>query len=235
MKLLVVSSCTRDKDDRGCPKAAKLKIPDFDDPVRLRRQERELSHWVKPAAKMYTGRQHTQMMDGVRDFRSTFGDDTCDVAIVSAGYGLITEDRPIAPYDITFQGMPKAFIRERGDKLGIPSAIRKAVINFPVVFFLLGDDYLRSACPPLPPANGQKFLALGSPKLRLVPNSDVIVVPAAQKQCPEFGSGVVALKGQMFRLFASGLKARPKLWNGLVRDETPETLLELMRLGKQHG
>lgn len=233
MRFLVVSSCTGKKADSGCPDAAKLTASDFEDPVRLRRREKELSSWVKPASEMYLGRQHTQMMDGVRKVRSHFGEGSCDLGIISAGYGLIAENRRIAPYDLTFQDMPKPLIKERGERLGIPSALRKMIAEYAVVFFLLGDDYLRSARPPLVPAKGQKFVTFGSPKLRRVAEGDVVIVPAAQEQATQFGDGVVTLKGRMFSLFAAGLQANPKAWAGFSQDRTPETLLHLMQLGSK--
>jgi hypothetical protein len=234
MKILVIGSCTGLKDDLGCPETAKLTEADFDDAVRLRAREKELFRRLRPAAEMYKGRQHTQMMDGVNILRSSFGHDACDVAIVSAGYGLISERRPIAPYDLTFQGMKKPLIKARGQKLGIPQAIRKAVAGYPVVFLLLGDDYLRSAQPPLNPGDSKKFIAFGSPKLRHVDGANVVVIPAAQKEATQFSDGVVTLKGRLFHLVAAGLKQQPKMWAEVVEDRTPNTLLALMRLGSQH-
>lgn len=119
MRILVIGSCTKSKDDADCPASVRLTVDDFDDKARLRVREQELSRWLRPAAEMYTGRQHTQMMDGVRTLRSAFGSDACDVAILSAGYGLLAEQTPISPYDITFHGMGKPLIRARGEKLGI--------------------------------------------------------------------------------------------------------------------
>lgn len=235
MTILVIGSCTGAKDDAGCPENAKLTDADFDDSALLQKREKELATWLKPAAEMYTGRQHTQMMDGVRLLRSTFGSSTCDVAILSAGYGLITEDRPIAPYDITFQGMPKPLIKARGEKLGIPNAVRKLIADYAVVFLLLGDDYLRSARPPVLPSGKQTVIAFGSPKLRVACGADVVVIPSAQKEASQFSDGVVTLKGRMFHLLAAGLRQNPKMLNHIVRDKTPETALMLMNLGKQHA
>jgi hypothetical protein len=184
---------------------------------------------------MYLGRQHMQMMDGVRLLRSTFGSAACDVAILSAGYGLISENRAIGPYDITFQDIPKPLIKARGEKLEIPDAIRKQVAGYPIVFFLLGDDYLRSAQPPLIPSAKQRFVAFGSPKLRVAPGADVIVIPSAQPEAAQFGDGVVTLKGRMFHLLATGLKQNPKMLNDLIQDKTPETILKLMTIGKQYA
>ena len=234
MKILVIGSCTGAKDDAACPTEAKLTVADFDDAVRLRRREKEASKWLRPASKMYTGRQHTQMMDGVRLMRSTFGADACDVAILSAGYGLISENRPIAPYDITFQGMAKPLIKARGEKLGVPGTLRKLIADYPIVFFLLGDSYLLSAQPPLVPTGKQRFVAFGSPKLRIAPGCDVIIIPSAQKEATQFGDGVVTLKGRMLHLLAAGLKQKPKMLDEVVRDRTTTTVLALMQAGKQY-
>jgi hypothetical protein len=231
MRLLVIGSCTGSKSDDGCPAHSKLVEDDFDDPARLRQRESELRNWLKPAAEMYTGRQHTQMMDGVRIIRSSFGPDACSVAIVSAGYGLITERRPIAPYDLTFQGMPKPLIRTRGDKLHIPDQLREVISEFSLAIFLLGDDYLRSARPPIVPMKSQRFIYFGSPRLRECHNAGVVVLPAAQPEATEFGDGVVSLKGRMFFLLAAGLRREPTLFNDLLRDQTASTSLRLIRLG----
>jgi hypothetical protein len=234
MKMLVTGSCTGSKDDARCPPSVKLTEADFNDVVRLCSREKELSNWLRPAAEMYTGRQHTQMMDGVQLMRSAFGQNACDVAIVSAGYGLVPERRPIAPYDITFQGIHKPLIKARGQRLGIPDAIGKLIANYPVVLFLLGDDYLRSAHPPLIPSGRQKFIYFGSPKLRYVDSADVVIVAAAQEAATEFGGSRMFVKGRMFHLLAAGVQQQPKMWAEVVRDRTPQTVVSLIRDGKQH-
>ncbi len=88
MKLLVIGSCTGKRDDAGCPENTKLVEADFDDPIRLQKREAELRNWLRPAGGMYTGRQRTQMMQGVRLIRSEFGKDACTVAILPLGMGL---------------------------------------------------------------------------------------------------------------------------------------------------
>jgi hypothetical protein len=235
MKILVVGNCTGSKDAPGCPEAAKLIEAEFDDAALLRRREQELSMWLKPAAEMYIGRQHTQMMDGVRLIRSMSGSDACDVAILSAGYGLISERQPIVPYNVTFKKMGTPRIRERGEKLGIPRAMRKLIADYPVVFFLLGDEYLLSTLPPLSPIKDQKFVHFGSPKLREVRGPDVVTVPAAHEAAREFGDRVIYVKGRMFHLLAAGLKQKPKMLDEVVQDRTPATVLALMQAGKNYA
>jgi hypothetical protein len=235
MKMLVIGSCTKSKHDSECPKHSRLSLADLEDPLRLRVRQQELAKWLRPAAEMYTGRQHTQMMDGVRLIRSAFGSAVCDVVIVSAGYGLLAERTRVAPYDITFHGKSKTLIRARGERMGIPKAVRHALTGYSVAFVLLGDDYLLSVSPPLAPLGYQKLIAFGSPKLRQVLGRDVVVVPAGTEAARQFRDGVTTLKGRMFHLLAKGLIREPEMWNELLRDQTPQTVLTLIRLGMQIG
>jgi hypothetical protein len=231
MRTLVIGSCTKSKQDGGCPVSLRLTEADFEETGRLRAREKELSKWLLPAAEMYTGRQHTQMMDGVRTLRSAFGYEACQVAIVSAGYGVLAEETQIAPYDITFHGMRKPTVRLRGERLGIPENIRTSIAGHSLIFLLLGDDYLLSICPPLIPADGQKLIAFGSAKLRDVPGSDVVVVPAEKEAAREFRDGITTVKGKMFNLLAKGLAQEPSMWKELLCDRTPETVFSLMKRG----
>jgi hypothetical protein len=95
-KCLVVGSCTGQKDGEGCPEELKLKEADFVTAANLSKAEHRAKDWMKPAGKMYTGRQHGLMMNGVEHLRANFDVASFDVAIVSAGYGLLTEERLIA-------------------------------------------------------------------------------------------------------------------------------------------
>ena len=74
MKILVISSCT----------SKKLK--------------REAS-----AGKMYTGGQHSHLMEGLEKVRNSFGEQAIDLAIISAKHGLLSECDVIAPYNCTLQ------------------------------------------------------------------------------------------------------------------------------------
>lgn len=108
MRLLVISSCTRDKRHNS---PAELAEPDFLDPAHLARREQELRHHSCPAGEMYTGRQHLLVRQGLGLLRRAGVQ--ADLAIVSAGYGLIPEDRVIAPYNVTFTGKTPATVRRR--------------------------------------------------------------------------------------------------------------------------
>ena len=102
-----------------------------------------------PAAKMYTGQQHTLLMDGVNQVRSRYGQSSLDLAIISAEYGLLNEDDVIAPYNVTFQGMKKAEILEKSRRLQLRERVAALIARYDVVFFLLGEKYVQALQLPL--------------------------------------------------------------------------------------
>jgi hypothetical protein len=230
MRMLVIGSCTGDKNVRDCP--GLLTQADFDDLPRFRCREAELSAWALPARELYTGWQHRYMMNGVDAIRHRFGTSACSVKIVSAGYGLVDEEQRLVPYEATFQGQIPKWIRDRSTMLGIPSAVRNAVGGFDVVLFLLGKEYLVSIHPPLFPDTNPRLIFLTSnAELPFHPNS--VVVPAGRKET-RFGAGVMTLKGKMFERLASGLCSAPEMWDRLVSDDSAATVLSLIEAGQRN-
>jgi hypothetical protein len=228
MELLVVGSCTSKKNKRGCP--SPLTEEDFDNPATLARREAELARWALPAAELYTGLQHLDMMKGVDAIRQRFGSAACSLKIISAGYGLVGEDRTLVPYEATFQHKRPRWISERAQRLGIPQALQHAVRGFEAVIFLLGKEYLLSTLPPVTPCATQRLIFLTSnTNLPFHPSSTF--VPAGLEET-RFGAGLVALKGKMFELFACGLCRRPEAWSEVLTDPTAETFLRLVEAGR---
>jgi hypothetical protein len=228
MKLLVVSSCTGEKDVRDCPSL--LDETDFDDSATLLRREAELSRWALPAVRLYTGWQHRYMMMGVNGIRQRFGSAACTLKIISAGYGLVDEARYLVPYEATFQQKRPRWISKRAQRLAIPQALRQAIRDFEVVIFLLGKEYLLSTHPPVAP-NGTQRLIFLAPNAELPFHPNATVVPAGLQET-RFGAGLVALKGKMFELFAYGLCGKPEAWNEVVNDPTEEAFLRLVEAGR---
>jgi len=229
MELLVVGSCTDKKEIRDCPYS--LTEADFDDPATLLRREADLNRWALPAARLYTGWQHRYMMMGVNAIRQRFGSAACALKIISAGYGLVDEDRNLVPYEATFQQKRPRWISERAQRLGIPQAVRQAIRGFEAVIFLLGKEYLLSTHPPLVPEPKQRFVFLTSKRdIPMHPSSTV--VPAGRYECRAFHCVATRLKGKMFELFAHGLCGRPEAWNEVLTDPTAETFLRLVEAGR---
>ena len=230
IEILVVSSCTGRKSVQ-CENP--LLLPDFLDRHRLQGRERGLERLMRPAAEMYTGRQHQGMMAGIRAIRGRFGKEAIAVKIVSAGYGLIDEAAMIAPYNVTFSGMKKEAIRELSSQNNVPGDLRRAVSAERLVVFLLGRDYLTAIHPPIVPSPGQRFifLAKGSED-RTLRAPGVTVVPAGQAEARQYGTTSMSLKGRMFELFALALVEQgPQLFQNILADNAAASFTRGVRDG----
>lgn len=154
----------------------------------------------------------------------------CALKIISAGYGLVDENRNLVPYEATFQAKRKRWIRDRAQRLRIPQALRQAIRDFEVVIFLLGNEYLVSTHPPVIPGVNQRLIFL-APNAKLPFHQDSTIIPAGLEET-RFWTGLVALKGKMFELFAYGLSGRPEAWNEIFTDPTAGTFLRLAEVGR---
>ncbi|GGM21330.1 hypothetical protein GCM10011608_02490 [Micromonospora sonchi] len=225
MKILVITSCTGDK---ATSSSVALKFDDFNDPARVARREVELAQYLRPAGEMYTGQQHVRAMAGVRRLRKVLGDDGVQVSILSAGYGLIREDRPIAPYDVTFNSMGRPKARSWAEQLGVPDAARRFAHGHDLVFVLLGSAYLDALAPPLDVGPGQRvvFFAPSKERSRV---GRATLVPAGLEECARFGAGLIALKGRMLELLgrAVSMEGFPLL-EEILADDSPKTIFDAM-------
>jgi hypothetical protein len=148
-KILVVTSCTKDKVylphlDRSLVPASQLWDDRDDD--RTLRDYRELEPYRIPAAQLYRGLQHIELMQGVKALRRTFGQ-TLDihVKIISAGFGVVDECQMLPPYEATFADRSASEIAAVASRLHIPQKIRALLVGaYDCAFFLLGDQYLSS-------------------------------------------------------------------------------------------
>jgi len=158
-RLLVVTSCTGEKKFKP---ENQLTFKDFEDRKGLAKGEKQLAHSMCTAAEMYTGMQHLRLMEGVKLLRQALGKEAVDLNILSAGYGLIPEDRAIAPYEVTFNGMKGHEVDSWSKHLGIQTAFEQAVQEYDLVFLLLGENYLRSLCLPVATRPDQTFIFMAS-------------------------------------------------------------------------
>ncbi len=101
-RVLIVTSCTGEK--RFKP-TNQLTLEDFKDSNWLKSRSNELAEFTCPASQMYTGLQHLRLIEGVYLLRQSLGREAVDLVIISAGYGLIPENKIIVPYEVTFNTM----------------------------------------------------------------------------------------------------------------------------------
>ena len=161
MKILVITSCTSLKKHKPLNQ---LKYEDFASPERLRQRTAELKDFKASAADMYTGQQHRYLMAGLKQLRKIYGQAVTDLHIISDGYGLLSEDDVIVPYDVTFQKLKKKAILERSDNLQIHEQVETLIEGYDLVFYLISKQYVQALQLPfkIPDASTHVFLAAPS-------------------------------------------------------------------------
>ena len=179
-RLLVISACTSKK--KWSP-ADSLEASDLDDKMRRMTGESRLRQYRLPAAEMYTGGGHQYVRHAIGILR----DHGYDVAhyILSAGYGWLNECDVIAPYDVTFAKKSTAWIRARGQQLGLRKQLIEIADEYQRMIFILGREYLEAIGLPLPIESLPPTLAYVAPSFagRLGDGIDITRVgPAEQRE-----------------------------------------------------
>jgi hypothetical protein len=198
----IVTSCTGEK--RHSPEN-QLALEDFqrggDD---LARREEELSSFASAAGELYTGQQHLRLMAGVAAYRQSGGE--IDLRVLSAGYGLVEESRVIVPYEATFIGMASKAVREWGERIGAPAAVREALAQpCELQLVLLGDGYL-SACAldDKVRLGGPTIVFCGKGARRKLPTiAGLLPVVLTNAHAKRFSCGLVGLKGEVAKRLLS--------------------------------
>ena len=172
LRLLVLTSCTGEK--KFHPDGA-LTLEDFQDKERLIVKSEQLKDYSSSAGLLYTGLQHLHVLSGVKILREVFGQENVDLMILSAGYGLISEDKTIFPYEVTFNNLKLGELDKWSKTLNIREDFEKAIANYDLVFILLGERYLRSLALPVITNPEQTLIFLASGK------SDRYIPPLSAK------------------------------------------------------
>jgi hypothetical protein len=209
MRILVITSCTGEK---AVSSPTQLTLDDFRKGlIHVHARESALSEHLTPAEDIYSGMQHVRLMRGIKAARSGQGIDVT-LKILSAGYGLVSADQKLAPYEATFIGMGKAEARAWARQLDIPTAIRGVLAEpYDLGLVLLGDDYLQ-AC------ELDDQLNLGGPTLFLCGKGSASKLPKLDNLSPvllgnvdtkAFSCGLVGLKGEVVARVLEDLLQRP--------------------------
>jgi hypothetical protein len=225
-RILIVTSCTGEKIAKP---ENQLTLEDFQDAKRLKRGEKSLAAFSRPAEQMYTGMQHLRLMEGVGLLRQKLGQSVVDVAILSAGYGLISGGKTIVPYEVTFNDMNKEEIDNWASHLHIHQALEKLLLQgqncvhapYDLVFFLLGENYLRAAGLPLkiPPSQTLIFLAARK-SVKTIEElvAKTFILPLSNAEAKQYRYGLVGLKGFLFKQFAIAATEQPELLNSVCEN-----------------
>lgn len=228
-RLLVISSCTADK---AVSRRDGLTLRHFQNLSERRGREEALKPFARPAAALYTGMQHRHLMRGIDRLRRRYGRETVELKIISAGYGLVDENRLLVPYEATFEEMSRTEARAWARALGIAAAVRESLTGRTLVVVLLGARYLEAIEPPLRPETAQRIVFLARADMReRLDAPGVTVVPVGKVEAARYHAGHVALKGRMFDLFAAGLAAEPSLWRAVHEDRSGRAFIRTVERG----
>jgi len=221
VKILIVGSCTGDKDTAGFSSVLSRQEVDK---MRFSGSLKSKSQSGRSARDLYKGQQHKQMFSGIDLLRKQYGVETCTVKIVSAAYGLVSENQRLLPYEATFKekGISP---RKRGQELGIASDIQRSMVGFSLIFFLLGKEYLKSIHTSIIPSPDQRLIFFAPPNSSL-PAEYPILVPITSK-----GSGNIAIKGRAFKWLAAGMCMSSKSPEYLMSN-TAQRVRALIELGQ---
>jgi hypothetical protein len=225
-RILVVSSCTGEK--RFKPEN-QLKLADFQNSGQLKSRSQDLDQYACPAIDMYRGAQHLRVKEGLALLRQTLGDNTVDLAIISAGYGLIDENTRICPYEVTFNGMNATQVIQWANFLKIHQSLETKVSNYELIFILLGEKYLKALQLPIITRQEQTlfFLAPRSQVNSLQGlKAQSFVLPLSNREAKYYGYGAVGLKGYLFKRFAEVISRKPELLSKFI--DNPECFPDLI-------
>ncbi|MCB1079694.1 MAG: hypothetical protein KDM64_17890, partial [Verrucomicrobiae bacterium] len=210
MRILIITSCTGEK---ASSPGNQLVLEDF---VRggahLSKREKELTPFALPAGEIYTGQQHVRLMRGIEALKGAKSL-SLELHILSAGYGMIPEDRSVVPYECTFATMKSKELRQWADQLGVPVGFRETVkAPFDLGLILLGDNYLDACALDAGVAfGGPTVLFCGTGMAKKLPAlKNVRVVPVANPEAKRFSCGLVGLKGELAARLLRGVVAEPE-------------------------
>lgn len=216
-RILVVTSCTGEKLHKP---ENQLTIDDFKDPIKLTQRENELNEYRVPAGNMYTGNQHVFLMKGIEQYRKS--GNKVDLEIISAGYGLINENKLIVPYEVTFNSMDSTTIKQWARKQEITTNLQKKIKNYDLIFFLLGDKYLQSVEWPLTITPDQKiiFFAGESSKSKVLVEENYYLMSIGESEAKKFRCGLIGIKGHLFAKLLTAITNNGKtdIWEQINKE-----------------
>lgn len=225
-RVLIVTSCTSKKLFQP---ENQLKCQDFLDPSLLKTRSKELRQFSCSAKEMYLGTQHLQLMEGIKILRQAFGQNVVDLAIVSAGYGVINENKLIVPYSVTFSTMSNDEIDDWAQFLDIHKNFESLITNYDLIFILLGEHYLRALQLPVKTRASQTLIFLaswGSTHYIQVNSAHTFVLPLSNAEAKTYGYGLVGLKGFLFKQYAQRVVKETELLSITVK--SPERFKEVI-------
>jgi len=228
MRILILTSCTGKKKSKP---ENQLTLDDFRSGQKhLEQRTEELKEHLVPAGELYTGGQHLCLLRALKHFRHDFPKHQWDLKIVSAGYGLLSEDDQVVPYEVTFNTMRVNELREWADFLQLPQTVGNVLGQYDLTFFLLGKEYLKAIHLPETLPGSQAYLFLtASAEMKQIPQAEkMFAFPMGNPEAKIYGAAVTSLKGRVMEWLAEGLTQEGEKWL-IELAQDPEIFPELLQ------
>jgi len=201
MKIRIITSCTGKKKYSPPNQLTQTDFEQIYVKDTFSRREEKLGQYRMLAKDLYTGQQHIRLMKGIEEFQAKASNENeIDLWIVSAGYGLVSANTQLVPYECTFQTMPPSEIIRWSNHLRIPSTAREIFCQpADLTLVILGDGYLRA----LHLDESTEFVSptlfltgLGSQN-RVRGKGKIWAYPLSSIDAKRFHCGLVGLKGEV--------------------------------------
>jgi hypothetical protein len=184
MRSLVIVPCTAKKRDTVLQPARAADLMD----ASLRQQtEERLAAFGRPAIEMYTGTHYRLVREGLQQVWDKWGRACLDMAILSAGYGLLQPDQEIIPYDVSFDELDAATFTQWVAELRVPEKAAQLVGEADLAIFLLDGRYLTALNLPLD-------LPTAVPQIVLTDQESLHLLPAAPNIYTVVAHGPIAAR-----------------------------------------
>lgn len=161
-----------------------------------------LAPFAVEARELYLGRQHRAMVRAVDTLRTARPDFRVELAIISAGYGLLDEHDRVVSYEAALGASLRTQV-ERGRALGLPNAVRELAAGTACTVFALSAAYL-AACA-LPDARIANVIYLAGSDAE---SAATATVSSGRREARHFGKAEREIRGYVLGLFLDDVAAR---------------------------
>jgi hypothetical protein len=196
-RVLIISACSAKKQTADLAPDAQLTAQELDDPILRAEGEARLARYAAQACQLYRGEGHKLVRSGVQKLRqSGYG---VSHYILSAGYGLISEDAVIVPYNVSFSDMSSTNVKIRGQRLSLRSKLTSRAENHDRLIIILGRKYLQAIGLPIEADGIPRTLIYVAPSLAGRVGSGITSVPVGQVEAGRIGAYSTYAKEMMFQ------------------------------------
>lgn len=196
LNLLIISSCTGEKKYYPDNKAL---ATDLDNIFLRQKKEEELKEYKVKACEMFISLQNKIIIESLNHLNDKHLN--AELCYISSGYGLISKDEEVIPYDVNLSAMSMFDLDKRSDFLKVHEELYYKAKNFDLIIYLLGYEYLRMLKLPIDLDSNIKQIFFISPSdEKVLPdNNDFYLVKTGNEEASKYNITPSELKAFIFK------------------------------------